>query len=144
MANAAPPRWTYRFQNFRRGLALLREAMDLQASRPLSALEQEGAAQRFEYTWELAWKVLKDVLEADGAILPTITPAAAVKAAFAAKLMEDGEGWLAALDARNKLAHVYSASAFAEVTAAIGDRFLALFEALHDRLFERLMAEGWA
>lgn len=144
MSSREPPRWAYRYRNFSRGLSLLREAIALKQERPLSDLEKEGAAQRFDYTWELAWKTLKDVLEADGVHLATITPAATLKAAFAAGLIADADGWLAALDARNKLAHVYSAAAFSDITDAIEARFLALFETLQDRLLGRLVDEGWA
>ena len=53
------PRWQYRFDNYKRAFVLLREA--LEEDRELSQLEQEGVIQRFEYTMELAWKVMKEV-----------------------------------------------------------------------------------
>ena len=59
------PRWVYRFDNYKRAFFLLREGMELQEKRELTQLEKEGIVQRFEYTWELAWKVLKDYLDAD-------------------------------------------------------------------------------
>lgn len=54
------PRWVYRFDNYRRAFFLLREAIETMESRELTQLEKEGVIQRFEYTWELSWKVLKD------------------------------------------------------------------------------------
>jgi hypothetical protein len=48
-------RWQQRFENFDRALGLLREAL-ADGQEKLSPLEQEGAAQRLEYTLELAWK----------------------------------------------------------------------------------------
>ena len=50
---------------------------------PLSALEKEGLVQRFEYTWELAWKVLRDFMEHEGVRLETVTPRAVLREAMA-------------------------------------------------------------
>ncbi len=55
---ANPLRWKYRFDNFQRAFLLLREGVETLVERPLSQLEKEGLIQRFEYTWELAWKTL--------------------------------------------------------------------------------------
>lgn len=66
-------RWKQRFANFNRAFLLLREAMENDMA-TLSQLEKEGIIQRFEYTFELAWKVLKDKMENDGIVLrPNIT-----------------------------------------------------------------------
>jgi nucleotidyltransferase substrate binding protein (TIGR01987 family) len=58
-------RWQQCFQNFRRAFTLLREAMENDLD-TLNQLNKEGIIQRFEYTFELAWKVLKDKIEFDG------------------------------------------------------------------------------
>ncbi len=42
-----------------------------------------------------------------------------LKAAFAAKLIEKGEIWMQALDARNKMSHTYSSKVFDLVLADI-------------------------
>ncbi len=128
------PRWIYRFENFDRAFALLREAMDLLGSRTMSQLEREGLIQRFEFTWELAWKVLKDVLENEGIVLTTITPASVIKAAFAAGLIRDGDQWMKALDARNKMSHTYDRKVFDEIVAQISAHYFGLLDALHQSL----------
>ena len=66
-------RWKQRFSNFSRALSLLREAMEEDVF-SLKQLEKEGIIQRFEYTFELAWKVLKDKMEFDGIVLDQISP----------------------------------------------------------------------
>lgn len=63
MAKDTTPRWVYRFENFTRAHARLSEASDAMKRGELDQLGQEGMVKRFEYTWDLAWKVLKDYLE---------------------------------------------------------------------------------
>ena len=63
-------RWQQRFSNYRRALARLEEAVALQATRPLSNLEQQGLIQAFEFTHELAWNVMKDYFLYQGNATP--------------------------------------------------------------------------
>jgi nucleotidyltransferase substrate binding protein (TIGR01987 family) len=62
-------RWQQRFQNFDRAFVLLRSALQDRPLDEYSALEQEGIIQRFEYAYELAWKTMKDYLEANGVVM---------------------------------------------------------------------------
>ena len=71
-------RWEQRFENFTRALGLLRDAL-ARGPGPLNQLEKEGVVQRFEYTLELAWKTIKDYLEASGVVLSAVTPRQVVK-----------------------------------------------------------------
>jgi hypothetical protein len=48
------PRWQHRFNHFEHASLLLKEAIELSQTKPLSMLEREGVIQRFEYTLELA------------------------------------------------------------------------------------------
>lgn len=130
-------RWQYRFANFKRAYHLLQEADEVAAGRRLSQLEQEGMIQRFEYCVELAWKVMKDYLEYQNIVFAQVTPSAVIKEAFAAKLITDGEGWMHALDARNKMSHTYNFDVFERVLADIHSRYLDCF----GQLYETLAAE---
>jgi nucleotidyltransferase substrate binding protein (TIGR01987 family) len=105
-------------------------------TRELSQLEKEGVIQRFEYTWELAWKVLKDYLEHEGLALDRITPTSVIRAAFEAKVITNGEQWMKALDARNKMSHVYNIKKFEETIQAIRDSYLSLFDDLNLSMME--------
>lgn len=131
------PRWLYRFNSYKRAFKLLSKALDLAGERKLSDLEEEGVIQRFEYTWELAWKLIADLLADDGVSLETKTPKSVIRAAFAAKLIEDGDDWLDALDARNKMAHTYDEADFAKVIEEIRATYFALFSALHKIALDR-------
>jgi len=132
-------RWKQRFSNFDRAFVLLHEALERGPS-ALSALEKEGVIQRFEYTYELAWKLLKDYLEAEGAVIATITPRQVIKDAFAAKLVSDGQAWIDMLDHRNLLAHTYDASVFEAAVDAIAKRYLPALSAMHGWFAQMVLA----
>ena len=131
------PRWHYRFANYGRAFALLREAIEGMQEAPLTQLEKEGVIQRFEYTMELAWKVMKDYLEHQGVVLGQVTPRAVLRRAFEARLVADGQIWMDALDARNRMSHTYDLTTFEEVIEQIGRRYLAAMEELHLFLLEQ-------
>ena len=132
------PRWQYRFDNYERAFRLLREAVELSTQRVLADLEREGIIQRFEFTWELAWKLLNDLLVAEGIHLDTVTPRSVLRAAFTARLIQDGEGWMKALDARNRTSHPYDSAAVEQVVAEIAHNYLRLFDDLHRVVLTRL------
>lgn len=95
-------RWKQRFQNFEKAHRELSEAV----SKPhLSKLERTGLIKTFEFTFELAWKTLKDFLESEG--LDASTPREVIKLAFQNKIITNGGLWIEALENRNLLAHTY-------------------------------------
>jgi len=118
-------RWQQRFQNFQRAFALLREAME-QDFAQFNQLEKEGVIQRFEFTFELAWKVLKDKMEHDGLIIDQISPRAVVRLAFQAKYIDDAEIWLRMIGDRNLMSHTYDSAKFEAVLQAIHMEYLPM------------------
>ena len=133
------PRWIYRFDNYKRAFFLLREAIETMEKRELTQLEKEGVIQRFEYTWELAWKVLKDYLESEGVILDKITPASVIRSAFEANIISQGDVWMQALDARNKMSHTYNIKQFETIIDDIHQYYLELFDSLHLSMLEQIL-----
>ena len=120
-------RWKQRFSNFSRALSLLREAME-EDMFSLKQLEKEGIIQRFEYTFELAWKVLKDKMEFDGIVLDQISPKAVVRQAFAAKYINDPDTWLKMIGDRNLMSHTYDFVKFEAVIQSIADSYLPMLD----------------
>ena len=96
-------RWKQRFQNYEKALSQLDKAVERLSS--LSDLEKEGLVQRFEYSFELAWKTLKDYLESQN--VEAKFPRDVIKSAFQYELIADGEIWLEMLEIRNIIAHTY-------------------------------------
>ena len=67
----------------------------------------DGILHRFEFTFELAWKTMKDYLEYQGIIAKTGSPREVIKEAFSSGLIENGEDWIDMMLARNSLSHLY-------------------------------------
>ena len=131
-------RWHYRFRNFSRAYTLLREAMERKVAE-LNELEREGAIQRFEYTFELAWLTLKDRLEYAGVTLSEITPRNVIREAFAAKLIADADAWMDMLVERNLMSHTYDFARFEAVIENTRSRYLAVLDNLYQRLSLELL-----
>lgn len=85
--NPADIGWKQRFQNFENAYNLLNDACSLNFEE-LNELEKEGVIQRFEYTFELAWKSLKDKMENDGIVLERISPKNVLRQAFQARYID--------------------------------------------------------
>jgi nucleotidyltransferase substrate binding protein (TIGR01987 family) len=101
-------RWKQRFENFEKAFLQLEEAMGQFDS--LDDLSKEGLVQRFEYTFELAWKTLKDYLESEGII--SQSPREVLKQSFHVNVLNNGEIWIDMLEKRNLLAHTYDQDNF--------------------------------
>ena len=110
-------------------MKLLREA--IADTENLSELEKEGTVQRFEFTLELAWKTLKDYLEASGVAMSPVTPKLVLKEAFAAEIIRDGQLWIDMLGTRNEMSHRYDEAAFDEAVQEISDSYMTAFEELY-------------
>ena len=92
----------------------------------LNQLEKEGVIQRFEFTFELAWKVLKDKMEHDGLVIDQISPRAVVRLAYQAKYIEDADVWLRMIGDRNLMSHTYDSAKFKIVLQAIASDYLPM------------------
>ena len=134
MTQEEKKRWQYRFDNFSRAYFLLREAAQRDEAGELDQLGKEGMTQRFKVCMELAWKTMKDYLESQNIIFPQITPRAVLKESVATKLISSGEDWMNALDARNKMSHIYDFRKFEDVMEKIRTTYLNCLGELHEKL----------
>jgi nucleotidyltransferase substrate binding protein (TIGR01987 family) len=123
-------RWKQRFDNFDRAFTLLSEVCE-RGVNSLSQLEKEGAIQRFEVAFELAWKTLKDFLEESGVEIEPVTPRNVIKLAFAAKLLNDGQIWIDMMGHRNLLSHTYDEAVFEAVLQVVEQKYFSAFLELH-------------
>lgn len=128
-------RWTQRLNNYQNALAVLERTAARFAGRAPDETEQLALIQCFEFTHELAWNLLKDVLEFDG--VATSGSRSATRAAVARGLIADAETWMEMVDSRNLTSHTYSERTAAAVAGDVSGRYLPLFRQLRDKLAER-------
>jgi len=94
-------------------------------------IEQQGIIQSFEFTFELAWKTMKDYLEAQG--VEAMFPREVIKQSFHYELIADGSTWLDMLGKRNLLAHTYDEGLALEANELIKSQYFPLVRILIDR-----------
>jgi nucleotidyltransferase substrate binding protein (TIGR01987 family) len=112
-------RWKQRFQNFEKTYNFLKRANEKEE---LSELEEAGLIQGFEFTFELAWKTLKDYLEYKN--VDVKFPRDVIKESFKYELISDGEVWLDMLDKRNLMTHTYDEEKSSLAIALIKEKYL--------------------
>ncbi len=131
-------RWQQRFANFKKALIQLKEAVELNAQRPLSKLEKQGVIQAFEFTHELAWNLLKDFLEDQGNQMIKGSKDA-TREAFKVSLIADGERWMAMIQSRNLSSHTYDEQTAEYLVTAIINDYFPLFAALQKEMEQYLL-----
>ncbi|MDR2729299.1 MAG: nucleotidyltransferase substrate binding protein [Treponema sp.] len=126
-------RWKQRFHNYKKALITLKSAVELAASRELSDLEKQGMIQGFEFTFEIAWNVMKDYLEEQG-ITGIIGSKGAVRYAFNKDIIEDGQVWMDMIKDRNLASHSYYEKTAEDLAAAITGNYYNQFVAFAEKM----------
>ncbi len=97
----------------------------------------DGVLHRFEFTFELAWKTMKDYLEYVGVIDKTGSPREIIKSAFEYGMIEEGETWIKMMLARNSLSHLYDEKKSREVYQDIKKVYIDLLKRLENKFNEK-------
>jgi len=119
--------------NFRSALQRLTEAVVELKKSGASDVVRDGVIQRFEFTYELAWKTTKEYLE-DIGIMDKNSPKSVIKEAYAQKLILNEQNWLLMIDDRNKTAHVYNEQLAQDIARRIIGSYICEFELLLQEL----------
>ena len=132
-------RWKQRFNNFEKAFNLLKSVFEEREINELSLLEQEGVIQRFEYTYELAWKTLKDYLEYNGSLNNIdISPRNIFKEAYSANIIKNQDDFIDMMLSRNLLSHTYDFIKFKEIIIKIENHYLKILNELYNFFLERI------
>ena len=138
-------RWIQRFENFSKACELLAE-IENQDIDDMPAIVREGFIQRFEYTFELLWKTIKDFLENEGVDIGIISPKNVIRAAASSGLLElmgaDGEVLLDMLEQRNLMSHTYDASKFEQALMKLKDEYLPQVYRVHKYFTNKRLRDG--
>lgn len=123
-------RWQQRFNNFNKAFSQLEKFI---SQNILNELEEQGLIKSFEYTYELSWKTLQDLLK-DKGYTDIIGPKPVIEQSFQDGYISDGEAWMRMHSSRNLTSHTYNKETADEIILKIKEEYYNLFKNLRVRL----------
>jgi nucleotidyltransferase substrate binding protein (TIGR01987 family) len=126
-------RFKERKEDYKNALARLEEALQVEPNEIII----DGILHRFEFTFELAWKVIKDYMEYMGISEGTGSPRENIKLAYKYQIISDGELWIDIMLSRNALSHLYNENESRTIYEKIKTKYIKAFKEL-DEKFENL------
>lgn len=118
-----------KLNNLNKALKRLKEAAVEMDKTHSSDVVRDGLIQRFEFTYELAWKATKDYLE-DIGIMDKNSPKVVIKEAYAQKLICNEQIWLSMIKDRNMTSHLYKEAMAKEIAERIMNCYIHEFDKL--------------
>ena len=122
-------RWKQRFENFQKAYLFLKKSVQ---QGTYDELQAAGLVQSFEFSFELAWKTLKDYQILMG--LSLSYPREVIKEAFKAGLINEGHLWISMLDHRNELTHRYNEEQAKRAIKLIREDYFPAIEQVYQKL----------
>ena len=127
------PRWEQRLDSYHKALARLAEIVGASKKRALNEFERDGLVQRFEFTHELSWKLMKAYAEYQG--FDGIGGSRdATRKAFEMSLISDGQSWMDMIKSRNETSHNYDGSMADDGVDSIINRFYPLLADFYQKM----------
>ena len=118
-----------KYENFCNALLNLKDIYDY--DEPYTNVVMSGLVALYEICFEQAWKAMKEVLEQQGyAEEKTGSPKIVLKTAFASGMIGNEALWMAALNARNNVAHSYNKEIALDIINQTKSKFYKMFEEL--------------
>ena len=124
-------RWKQRFENYEKALKHLEFAL-IQVKQP-SDLEKHDTIHRFEFTHDLAWKVMKDFLQSSG-VKDIFGSRDATRQAFSAGLISEGQSWMNMIESRNATVHTYKDEILQAEYIKIKESYFPLLKAFYYKM----------
>ena len=119
-----------RFRDFSNALKRLEEA----TREVPSEIVIDGTIQRYEFTFELAWKTMKDYLEYNGIVNDVATPRGIIQQAYISTVIDDGKIWIQMMLDRNSLSHLYDEEKSRIIYDNIRSKYIVEFQKLKQYL----------
>lgn len=119
-----------KLENYQRALARLSEAVN--EPNP-NEYVYDAVVKRFEFVYELAWRLMKAVIEYKGGSEPKF-PRDVFREAFAGRIIRDGEVWLDMMKDRNLTSHTYDDVYAREVYERVKSMYMVHFQTLLEHI----------
>lgn len=119
-------RWQQRFSSFEKAFRQLERFLN---KTELNEMEGQGLIKAFEYTYELSWKTLQDLLIEKG-YKDIIGPKPVIEQSFQDGYIKNGKEWLKMHISRNLTSHTYDEETAKEIIKEIRNTYFGLFNDL--------------
>jgi len=123
-------RWKQRFASYSKAFKQLKR---FTAVEDLNEMERQGLIKAFEYTYELAWKTLQDLLKEKG-YMDILGPKPVIEQSLKDHYIKDGHGWLRMHRSRNLTSHTYDEDTADEIAVKIRKEYIKLLGDLYEQL----------
>lgn len=121
-----------RYEDYKNAYKRLKESTQLEINNDIIV---DAVIQRFEFTFEMGWKLMKIYLEYEG-IQDAQSPRSTIKAAFKHGLIKDGDEWIGMMLDRNRTSHVYDEKTALEIYNNVKQNYVFLLEKLLKKIEE--------
>ena len=126
------------YGDFKNALERLARALKEDINKNETAVD--GTIQRFEFTFELAWKLESAILSYNG--VEVGIPRMVIKEAFKAGLLKDGAAWIEMLEDRNKTSHIYDEDMAQEIYNKIKNSHFKILEDFRQSVEDFIKSSG--
>lgn len=120
------PKWKERLTIYKNAIERLTEVVKLGEQRSLSQFECDSLIKRFEFCYEMAWKLMMSY-EKENGVSELLGSKDVIRKAHAMSLIDNGETWLEMVDDRNKTSHLYDEEMAKDVMDEINHTYYPLF-----------------
>ena len=110
-------------ENFSNAVNRLNEANVAYKKNSDNDIYQDALIKRFEFTFELAWKTLREFMLDQGYSLEILSPKGVISFAWREGIISNEELWLDMLSSRNLSAHDYGRELSADIADKISNRY---------------------
>lgn len=117
-----------KFEDYKNAYDRLTEGLKMETT---SSIIMDGVIQRFEFTFELSWKLMKAYLEYQG-FEETKSPRSTIRLAYQNNLIDDGDSWIDMMVDRNKTSHIYDENQTKEIYNKIKEKHHSRLKALNE------------
>ncbi|MGL6118964.1 MAG: HI0074 family nucleotidyltransferase substrate-binding subunit [Fusobacteriaceae bacterium] len=96
----------------------------------------DGTIQRFEFVYELSWKLMKHYLEFEG--IEASSPRTAFREAFKMGIISDAAEWIKLMENRNRTSHTYNEETAWDIYEKISTEYISIFDEFKNKISEKI------
>ena len=122
----------FKFMNLKKAYTRLKEVSEIYDGK--DDIIRDSLIQRFEFTYELTHKTLKEFMKYVGITLENSFPRSIYKKAYVNNLISDDKVWISLLEDRNSTSYIYSENMANEIADRIVNEYAHAIGELVDNL----------